>query len=190
MSDELNNQTLEANPGEAVTNVPSAEGQQNVVQTTPTNTPAPSALPLEKINQLTGHNYASLEEAEKGLKHLTSLVGAKIEAATPEEVKQLSKQLKEVQFYADNPEFKEYKGFLSKFGSPDEAIKDPEVQKAITAMKSSVETDKNKASVLNSSRIGFPPKDDYNDDLERLRSGRMDAASFMEKHKGLNKLEE
>lgn len=150
MSD-TNNQTPAANPG-AVTNVPAAEGAQNVAST---QNNVSHALTLDEINALTGHKYDSVEKAKDGLKELTSFVGKKIEAATPEEVKQLRKSLEETNFYLEHPDLKDFKGLLSKFSSPAEAINDPEVKKAIDAMKN-VEADKNKSVLTTNSRINAP----------------------------------
>ncbi len=132
MEDE--NQTLEANP-ETEQNVPAAEGTQNdVVPMTTT----PDALTLADINALTKHNYSSIDEARKGLENLRVAIGKKeIPVADPSlvsQVQSLTQQVKETSFYAEHPELKPHKDFLSKFGDPEVALKDPVVKKAIDAL--------------------------------------------------------
>lgn len=149
---EINPQTLEANPGAAVANVPASEGGQNVVANT-NNTPA---LTLEQINTITKHSYASLDEATKGLEHLVSFTGKKVESiADPAKVQELERSLKETQFYLDNPQYKNHRSFLAKFGDPSEAIKDPEISKALQAM--SVANEGTTPSLQTNPRIAAPP---------------------------------
>lgn len=175
-------QSLNPDPS-AATNVPAVEGQQNDAAK-PNNT---AALSLDEVNTLTGRQYANLDEAKKGIENLSSFVGKKevVVEKAPAEVEQLKAQLAEMSFYQDNPELKEFKPFLSKFGNPSEAVKDPEVQKAITAIKASAETDSNRSVLNSNSRIVAPKTDDYQKDLEALRDGRLPAAEFMAKHNGI-----
>lgn len=153
--DEINPQTLEANPGADAANVPAAEGGQNVVAK-PNNTPA---LTLEQINAITKHSYASLDEATKGLENLVSFTGKKVESAQadPAKVQELERSLRETNFYLENPQYKNHRSFLAKFGDPSEAIKDPEISKALQAM--SVATENTNISLQTNSRIAQPSPD-------------------------------
>lgn len=174
-----NLQTLESNPG-VEQNVPTAEGVQNV-----TPTPTPPALSLEEINTITKHSYSDINEARKGLENLVSFTGKKIESvpSTPQGIEELQKKVAEMEFYDSHPEYKEFKGFLAKFGNPQQAVSDPEVQKALNAMKTGgAET---QTSVLNTNnRIGTPAVSDYQSDLEKAQNTG-NWIEFMQKHKGV-----
>lgn len=176
------NQTLTPDPS-AATNVPAVEGQQNDAA----NHNNTAALTLEEVNSLTKHNYANLDEARKGIDNLARAIGAKevVVEKAPAELETLKSQLAEMSFYSENPELKEFKPFLSKFGNPSEAVKDPEVQKAITALKASAEFESNRSVLNSNSRIAQPKQDDYQKDLEALRDGKLQAAEFMAKHNGI-----
>jgi hypothetical protein len=139
-------QTLEADPG-TETNVDAAESTQNDAAP---QTAAPG-LSLEKINALTGHNYRTVEDAEKGIDNLKRLVGSKEvvkEVASPH----LERKVQELEFYLEHPELKPYKELVSKFGNPQDAIKDPLFEKVLKSVKASEE----KETLNSNSRITQP----------------------------------
>lgn len=182
MEDE--NQTLEANPGEELTDAASAEGTQNDVVS---QTAAP-ALSLEEINALTGHRYQTVDDARKGLDNLKRMVGKKEivkEVTDPtlvETVKSLQHQVTEATFYTEHPDLKAHKDILSKFGNPYEAIKDPVVQKVVNAVKASEE----KETLQSNSRINQPVSSaDFEKDLESVKQTG-DWVGLLKKHKGLD----
>jgi hypothetical protein len=180
-----NNQTLETHPGEQLTDAGSAEGTQNVVveQTTLLTTPT---LSLDEINSLTGHRYANVDEARKGLDNLKRAVGQKeiVREVTPadlvQKVASLEAQVAEANFYTEHPELKAHKDILSKFGNPYEAIKDPVIQKVVEAVKAREESEDFK--LKSNSRIAAPQSSDYQQDFEKAQnSGNW--AEFLAKHK-------
>ena len=176
MEDE--NQTLETDPGVSGTeNVSTAEGTQNDVVS---QTAAPT-LSLEEINSLTGHNYQTVDEAKKGIDNLKRMVGKKEiikEVSNPH----LEQKVQELEFFLEHPELKPHKGLISKWGNPNDAIKDPEFQKVLNAVKAS----EDKETLQSNPRINQPASSaDFERDLESTaKDGNW--VGFLQKHKGID----
>ena len=170
-------QTLETDPG-TETNVDAAESTQNdeVAQT------AAPALSLEEINALTRRNYQSVEDARKGITNLVSTVGKK--EVVKEVVKdnpQLERKVQELEFYLEHPELKPHKELLSRFGNPNEAIKDPVVQKVLKAVEASAD----KETLQTNSRITHVQSGDLVKDVESLKNTG-DYVGLLKKHYGID----
>jgi hypothetical protein len=162
---------------------------------------AASAVSLKDvIKQATGREYASDDEALKGITETYKAVTARHDP-TPMQVQPqvqtgvndvdlLRHELKVSNFYNDNPQYKDVKGIISKFGAdPEQVVKDPEFVKTYSAIKLANES-QNKSVLTSNARIASPKPDDYAQDLERLRKDPSFTAEFMAKHKNIPMLAE
>lgn len=178
------------NPSTAVPgteqNVPAAGGQEN----------AASAASLKDIvKTATGREYPTDEAALEGIKNTYQMVGAKLEpkvvekTVVPEtvvqEVETLKQQLKSSEFYNQHPEYKDVKDVIQKFGNdPEQVVQDPIFQKTFNALKTA-SAEPSKSVLTSNARIAMPQTDNQAADLQAMREGRMSAAEYMAKYKGV-----
>lgn len=122
---------------------------------------------LKEINEYLGKNYKDKGSALKSLKDTFSFVGKKVEKSAEVEssdVKSKSggddfarriKEMKEQLFYSENPDYKPYKGLISKMGeNPADVVGLPEF-KDVFDKASSFDKNQTKKNVLESNpRIG------------------------------------
>jgi hypothetical protein len=179
--------------------VPSAE--QNVPAVGSTENAASAASLKDVVKSATGREYATDEDALKGIQETYKAVTARHEPAPMQTqpqvqdaamtaVNDLRQQLKVSDFYANHPEYKDVKGIISKFGNdPEQVITDPEFVKTFNALKMASES-QNKSTLSSNARIASPKPDDYAQDLERLRKDPSFTAEFMAKHKNIPMLAE
>jgi hypothetical protein len=185
-----------------VTNPSPVPGTEQNVPAAGSNENAASAASLKDvIKQATGREYASDEEALKGIQETYKAVTARhdptpmpvqpqVQDAAMTAVNDLRQQLKVSDFYAAHPEYKDVRGIISKFGNdPEQVVTDPEFVKTFNAIKVASES-QNRSVLSSNARIASPKPDDYAQDLERLRKDPSFTAEFMAKHKNIPMLAE
>ena len=157
------------------------------------NENANAASLKDVIKQATGREYQTDEEALKGIQETYKAVTARHEPPQPmtqtpapevNDIQLLRHELKVSNWYQDNPQYKEVKDIIGKFGSdPETVVKDPGFQKVYTALKQAESPQK---SVLTgNSRIAMPPSEDRTADLKAMREGKLPVAEYMAKYKGV-----
>jgi hypothetical protein len=124
-------------------------------------------LSLNELNEALGKEYPNKETALKSIKDTFSYTGMKKEQIKAELAKEMSiddlsqkmssleNQLRDANFYADNPQFKPYKAMIDKFGgSPQDAVKDPIFQETFKKVSAFDETEKSKSVLHSNPRLG------------------------------------
>lgn len=138
---------------------PSGEEGTTVTPTENEQTDGAGKMTLEEINASLGRNYATKEEALKGIKSTFNYVGKKTEVPqidTSQFVKR--DELEAAEFFAENPEMKPYKAILGKFreeGQSFEAVLQNETVKSlIDKAKAYDEVQKSKSVLESNPRLG------------------------------------
>ena len=124
-------------------------------------------LSLNELNEALGKEYPNKETALKSIKDTFSYTGMKKEQIRAELAKEMSiddlskkmssleGQLRDANFYADNPQYKPYKAQIEKFGSnPSDVVKDPVFLDMFKKVSAFDETEKSKSVLHNNPRLG------------------------------------
>lgn len=142
------------------------------------STVAPAAMTLEQLNATLGKQFKDIPTALASLAELNSFVGKRKEdflaeaGIGNEKFAQELKELKENQFYTQNPELKDYRSLISKLGSnPEEVIASAEFQQIFSKAKGYDETVKLKTVLESNSRLSAS-KDHLSKAKESMEAGK------------------
>lgn len=172
----MDDTTLETQGGEPHMSSSPVEKASSVAQ---------EALTLDELNGLLGKNFKDKSTALKSLGELNSFVGKKKEdimkevSGNSEAFHNEIKQIKENQFYSQNPDLKEYRGIISKLGqNPEEVIATPEFKLIYDKAKGYDETVKLKTVLESNPRLA-QSRDNLTKAKEAVQSGNQtDAETF------------
>lgn len=136
--------------------VPSAEVTENGAELQQS---APS-LTLQEINELTGRNYKTLEEAKAGYKETyrfkTSRETSTNTPQTPEELAVLQKKIQDLEFYNENPEYKPYRDVINRFGNnPADVVNDEGFKQIFSKLKAQDEFEQSKSVLKSNPKLGI-----------------------------------
>ena len=122
---------------------------------------------LKEINDFLGKNYKDKSSALKSLKDTFSFVGKKVEktaevespvekpSSRNDDFARQIKEMKEQLFYSENPDYKPYKGLISKMGeNPADVIGMQEFKDVFDKANSFDKTQKQKTVLESNPRIG------------------------------------
>lgn len=135
------------------------------------------AMTLDELNSTLGKNFKDIPTALNSLKELNSMVGKKIENGLGNEaiIKELQ-DLKENQFYAQNPDLKEHRALLAKLDkNPEIAAATPEFKAIFDKAKGYDETVKLKTVLESNPRLSSS-KDNLSKAREARDAGNMSQA--------------
>jgi hypothetical protein len=124
-------------------------------------------LSLDIINETLGKDFPDVETALKSIKDTQSYVGKRKEDIIGEfkkaqndselssRISSLESQLRDANFYGENPQYKPYKDIISKFGSnPADVIKDPVFIDSFKKVSAFDEIEKSKSILHSNPRLG------------------------------------
>lgn len=171
-----NDTTLETQGGEPHMSPSPVNGASSV---------ASEALTLDELNGLLGKQFKDKSTALQSLKELNSFVGKKKEdimkevSGNSEALSNEIKQIKENQFYSQNPDLKDYRGIISKLGgNPEEVIASPEFKLIYDKAKGYDETVKLKTVLESNPRLA-QSRDNLTKAREAVTSGnQMEAETY------------
>lgn len=169
----MEEQIEQGNPSEdsvpSAVNVAASEGQENAVDT------EVAGLTLEELNATTGKQYATKEEALKGIKETQSYVGragqdakeltevkAELDLIKTGETKVLEdkiavmqQDMRDSEFYRDNPEFGAYKDLIKQIGGdPSKVVEEDAFKNVYEKAKAGDEAEKAKSVLQSNPRLG------------------------------------
>lgn len=139
-----------------------SEGGQSVGDTTQDT--KPEGLTLEQINDLTGKQYKSLEDAQKGIQHLSSFVGKRQEKVAEEVIETgnfiTKDQYEQDMFYSKREDLVPYKDIINARArelnlSVSEAVeKDEALKTSLDKLRGYDDTEKARSVLMSNPRLG------------------------------------
>jgi hypothetical protein len=149
-----------------------------VVDTASSNV-APEAMTLDELNSTLGKDFKDKASALNSIRELNKFVGKKKEdilaeagLGTANFAKELA-ELKENQFYSQNPDLKEYRGLISKLGSnPEQVVQTAEFKGIFEKAKGYDDTVKLKTVLESNPRLSAS-KDNLTKAKEAMSTGNV-----------------
>lgn len=121
--------------------------------------------------------FSYVGKAGQEIKRLESeILQAKAQGIGPEKIQTLEKDIQDMKFYSENPEYKPYKDFIETFGSnPADIVKDEKFKTWYSKVKAADEAEKSKSVVMGNSRIAGAT-DKLTKAKEQMASGNFEEA--------------
>lgn len=158
------------NPSEAVPEEPgtsSPEGEENVTPSAEEKSGADAGqakgMTLDEINTMTGRNYKTLEDAQKGIKETYNYVGEagkKTDAAVDPDKFMTREEFQAKEFFRDNPEHAKNKDLINELsksqGLPPDKVVETELYKSTAARLSVADkVEDTRSTITSNPRLGI-----------------------------------